>query len=108
MDRFLVRVLHKIDKEVQLAFRAICKQVCKAQIAAFSIDGSIIATLYTKIDKAFNQIVRSQVSDFHLLVELENNPTRMILKDGEDIPFDSKKKLKRDNKDASTPTRNHR
>ena len=57
IDRFLVRVLHKIDREVQLAFHAIYKQVYKAQIAAFSINRSIIVTLYTQIDTIFNQIV---------------------------------------------------
>ena len=57
IDRFLMRVLHKIDREVQLAFRAIYKHVSKAQTAAFSISGSIIATLYTETDTIFNQIV---------------------------------------------------
>ena len=108
MDRFLVSVFHMIDREVHLAFRAIYKQVCKAQTTSFSIDRNIIVTLYAKIDTIFNQIVRNQVSDFHLPVELENNSTGEILKHGEEIPVDSKKKQKRDVKNTSTQTQNHK
>ena len=59
IDRFLVRVFYKIDREVQLAFHTIYKQVCKAQTSAFSIKESIITTLYSEIDAIFNQIVRN-------------------------------------------------
>ena len=101
-------VFHMIDREVHLAFRAIYKQVYKAQTTAFSINRSIIATLYAKIDTIFNQIVRNQVSDFHLPVELENYSAEEILKHGEEIPVDSKKKQQRDGKNTSTQTKNYK
>ena len=78
VDRFLVRVLHKIDMEVQIAFNAIYDQVCHAQTAAFIINKNIIVTLYVKLDSMFLGIVRNKVANFHLLVQLENNSTREI------------------------------
>lgn len=52
-DRFLVRVLHNIDKEIQIAFGSIYDQVCHAQTAAFIINPSIIATLYKELNIMF-------------------------------------------------------
>ena len=47
------------------------------------------------------------MSDFHLPIELENNSTREILDDGEEIPVDTKKKQKRGEGNYPTPaTRN--
>ena len=78
-DQLLVRLLHMIDREVQLAFCAIYKQVVWAKSSAFRIDKSIISTLCDQTDIIFKKIMRNQVSDFHLPVELENNSTRKIL-----------------------------
>ena len=105
IDWFLVRLLHKIDREVQLAFHTIYKQVIQAQSSAFRINKSIIATIYDQIDTIFNQIMRNQVSDFHLPIELENNSTREILKDGDKLPVNPKNKQKRE---GTTPTYNYR
>ena len=105
IDQFLVQLLHKIDREVQLAFRAIYKQVVWAQSSALHIDKSIISTLCDQIDTIFNQILRNQVSDFHLPVELENNSTREILKDGDELPATPNNKRKRED---NTPTRNYK
>ena len=91
-----------IDREVQLAFRAIYKQVVRDQSSLFRIDASIISTLCEQIDIILKKIMRNQVSDFHLPVELENNSTREILKDGDEIPVTLKKKREKVDK---TPTR---
>ena len=91
-----------IDREVQLAFRALYKQAVWAQPSLFQIDASIISTLCKQIDIIFKKIMRNQVSNFHLPVELENNSTRDILKDGDEFPVTLKKKHKRADK---TPTR---
>ena len=47
-------------------------------------------------------IVRNQVSNFHLSIELANNSTRAIHKEGEEIPVDLKKKRKGEEKISST------
>ena len=58
-DRFLVRVLHKVNQEMQIAFGSIYDQVCNAQEAAFIINPSIIATMYKELKKMFKQIVQN-------------------------------------------------
>ena len=76
-------------------FCAIYKQVVRAQSLAFQIDKSIISTLCDQIDIMFKKIMRNQVSNFHLPVELENNSTREIIKDGDEIPVTLRNKRKR-------------
>ena len=71
LDRFLVRILHKVNQEMQIAFGAIYDQVCDAQEATFFINPSIIATMFDELKKIFDQIVRHQVSDFLLPVSLD-------------------------------------
>ena len=58
-DWFLVWLLNMIDKEVQLAFRAIYKQVVRAQSSSFRIDASIISTLCKEIKIIFKKIMRN-------------------------------------------------
>mmetsp|Transcript_45753 Transcript_45753/g.49399 ORF Transcript_45753/g.49399 Transcript_45753/m.49399 type:complete len:176 (+) Transcript_45753:710-1237(+) len=87
VDRFLVRVLHVIDCEVQITFNAIYDQVYHAQTAISIINKKIIVTLYAKLDGMFLGIVRNKVSNFHLPVKLENILTREIQNDGEEVPM---------------------
>ena len=92
MDRFLVRVLHKTDMEVQIAFQSIYDQVCQAETTAFIINKDIIATLYAEIKIIFRQIVQNQVANFYLSVQLENNSTiREVQKNEEEILTDIKR-----------------
>ena len=94
-DRFLVRLLHTIDSEVQLAFLATYNQVVEAQSSSFRIDASIISTLCQEIKTIFEKVMRHQVADFNLPVDLENNATREILKKGDETESTLKKKRKR-------------
>ena len=90
------------NREVQLAFRAVYKQVVRAQSLLFRINASIISTLCKEIEIIFKKIMRNQVSDFNLPVELKINSIREILKDGDEIPVTPKNKRKRVDE---TPTR---
>mmetsp|Transcript_63892 Transcript_63892/g.71524 ORF Transcript_63892/g.71524 Transcript_63892/m.71524 type:complete len:180 (-) Transcript_63892:819-1358(-) len=45
LDSFLVRILHKVNQEMQISFGAIYDQVCDAQEAAFVINPTIITTI---------------------------------------------------------------
>ena len=94
-NRSLVQLLHMIDSEVQLAFRAIYRQVVQAQASSFQINTSIISTLCKGIQIIFNKIVRNQVADFILPAGLKNNSTRDILKDEDESPVTPKNKRKR-------------
>ena len=91
-----------IDREVQLAFRAVYKQVVRAQLSSFRFNASIISILCEEIEIIFKKIMRNQVSNFNLPAELENNSTREIFKDGDEIPVTPKNKRKRVDE---TPTR---
>ena len=77
-DRFLVRVLHKINREIQIAFSSIYDQVCHARTIALIINKNIITTIYAEIKIMFRQIIQNKVADFHLPVQLENNSARGI------------------------------
>ena len=57
-NQFLVRLLHTIDSEVQLAFQAIYSQVVEVQSSSFQIDASIISTLCKEIKIIFDKVKR--------------------------------------------------
>ena len=104
--RFLVRVLHKINREVQIAFSSIYDQMCHTQTAAIIINKNIIAILYAKIKVMFRQIVQDQVADFHLPIELDNNSTREIQNNREEILTNTKKQKRGDRNDTAQLARN--
>lgn len=106
IDRFLVRVLHKINREVQLAFNAIYDQVYHVETSPFILSKKIIVVLYTEIKIIFRQIVCNQVSDFHLPIVLDNNSTREIRNDGEEIPTDTKKQKRREGNNNTPAVKN--
>ena len=83
LDRFLVRILHKVNQEMQVAFWAIYVQVCDAQEAAFFINPSVIATIFYELRKMFDQIVRHQVSDFLFPVSLDTVSSQETKNDNE-------------------------
>ena len=73
-SNFLVKILHKINHEIQLAFMAIYNQVCYAQEASFVLDSTIITTMFEELDKMFNKIVQHQIANFLLPVSLDMAP----------------------------------
>ena len=97
--RFLVRLLHTINSEVQLAFHAIYSQVIEAKETSFTIDESIISSLCKEINIIFAKIKRGQLADFNLPVHLENNSTRENLNKNE-TEANPKKKQKREEKSS--------
>lgn len=86
VERFFVKLLHKINMEVQIVFNAIYDQVCDAQTHSFIIDKSIIVTLFVEIKSMYVGLIQNKVAYFHLLVQLEKNSTREIQNHGEEVP----------------------
>ena len=76
LPRFLVRLLHKIDKAVQRAFTAIFNQVCRAHATPFAINKIIISSLYAEIDKIFVRVSLFEIADFYLPIELNQDSSQ--------------------------------
>ena len=105
LDEFLVKILHKVNQEIQLAIMAIYDQLCCAQDAAFVINPTIVTTMFVELKKIFDQIVRYQVSDFLLPVSLDTTPSQENQNDNEQAPTGRvTKKQKRLEKNDNTST----
>ena len=106
---FLVKILHKINQEIQLAFTAIYNQVCDAQEAAFVIEPTIVTTMFVKLNKMFEKIVLHQVSDFLLPVLLDLAPEQETHND-EQAPRGrvTKKQKRLEKNDTVSTTQNYK
>ena len=104
---FLVKLLHKINQEIQLAFMATYNQVCDAQEAAFILEPTIIYTMFEEMGKMFNQIVRNQISDFLLPASLDTDDQE-TQEEQVSVGRVSKKQKRLEKNDNASSTQNYK